>query len=104
MSEFIYAVREYIEYEGLLEEAFFKDCEDVELRIKKYLLRNYYRDETDFDELVRQSKVPMLNPTPAHKMIGRDLGLSKLASGDVIDIEPEKMRGDWLWVEKIDLH
>lgn len=104
MSDFIYVVREYLEYEGPIEEAFFKDGEDVELRIKKYLLHNYYRDKTDFDELVRQSKIPMLSPTPAHKMLSRDLGLSKLADEDVISIDPEMMSGDFLEIFRVDLY
>lgn len=104
MSEFIYVVREYIDYEGIAKEAFFKDGDDVELRIKKYLLHNYYRDETDFDELLRQSKIPMLNPTPAHKMLSRDLRLSELADEDVISIDPEMMCGDYLFISRIDLH
>ena len=100
MSEFIYAVREYIEYEGLAEEAFFKNDEDAELKIKKHIIRSYWEDKTDFDELVRQSKTPMLNPTFSHELLNSDLGLGKLASGEVAETEVKPH----LYIQRIDLH
>lgn len=100
MSDFIYAVREYIEYEGLAEEAFFKSDEGAELKIKKHIIRSYYGDKTDFDELFRQSKVPMLNPTSAHELLNSDLDLGKLAGGRVKEIEVKPN----LYIQRIDLH
>ncbi|MCC3344873.1 hypothetical protein [Psychrobacter sanguinis] len=100
MSDFIYAVREYIEYEGLVEEAFFKSDKEAELKIKRHIIRSYYGDKTDFDELVRQSKVPMLNPTPTHEILSSDLGLGKLASGEAAETEVKPH----LYIQRIDLH